>query len=208
MTTTITNFPTLTRSPSGAEFRLIGNTQAHRSPLDGTTQTIEMPGAQWEVTLTWTSLEETDWRRMAAFLALMQGRSGRCYLSPTMWAPRRSSNAGTPLIDGALQTGTTLNTKGWVTGSECLLAGDWLSYTDTSDRIRLHQVSFNADADGDGKSAVKIMPPIRRAGADEAAVNVTTPTGIWMLRRDEPAPIRLRPPRLADVTLELIEALA
>lgn len=41
----VLTFPSLNAMSS--EFGLISNTQAFTSDLDGTTQTLEMPGARW-----------------------------------------------------------------------------------------------------------------------------------------------------------------
>ncbi len=203
---TILTFPTI-RRPSSASYRLRGNTQTHRSPLDGTVQTLEMPGANWELTVSWESLNSDDMRVLAAFLADLRGTAGRFYYSPATWAPRRAAGGGSPLINGAAQSGSTLATDGWSFAVQVMRAGDWLSYTDTSGRRRLHMVTADTSSTGGGAASLPITPPIRRAGGDNAAIDVATPSGVFRLPTDDAPEMQLRPPMLGAASLTMVEAL-
>lgn len=201
-------FPTLSRTPSGASFRLRGNTQTHRSPLDGTTQTLEMPGARWELTVRWDSLAEADHRTLGAFLARLRGQSGRFTFSPAIFAPRRGTATGTPVFLTAPASGETFTTEGWTPSSGSgQVAGDWLSYADTGGRVRLHLAVADHAVDGSGECSHTITPPIRRAGTVGQAVEVIAPIGVFMLAEDVSPDLEIRPPRLGSVTLSMVEAL-
>lgn len=202
---TVLTFPTI-RRPSEASERLIGLTQTHESPFDGTMQTLELPGARWEFTVTWQTLSPDDRRELAAFLARLRGRAGRFTYGP-FWSPRRATGGGTPVINGAGQSGVTLNTGGWVAGAQAMRAGDWFSYADTAGRQRLHQVVADATADGAGVAFLTISPPIRRAGAHLAVLEMTTPVGTFMLPQDEAPGMNIRAPSLGQVTITMREAL-
>lgn len=203
---TILTFPTI-RRPSRASYRLRGNTQTHRSPLDGTEQTLEMPGAVWELTVSWESLDTTDTRVLAAFLADLRGASGRFYYSPAAWSPRRATGGGTPVVNGAGQSGAALITDGWTPSGQVALAGDWLSFDDSLGRRRLHMVTATAVANGSGQATLAITPPIRRAPADNAPVEVVAPSGVFRLPTDDAPEMQLRPAMLGSVTLTMVEAL-
>lgn len=203
---TILTFPTI-RRPSAGSYRLRGNTQTHRSPLDGTEQTLEMPGAVWELTVSWDSLSPDDSRVLAAFLAQLRGAAGRFYYSPAAWQPRRATGGGTPLINGASQSGSSLATDGWTPSVQVMRAGDWLSYTDTSARRRLHMVTADVTSSAGGAAALAITPPIRRAGLDNAAIEVAAPSGVFRLPDDAAPEMAIRPPMLGRVTLTMVEAL-
>jgi hypothetical protein len=205
---TILTFPTLSRTPSGASFRLRGNTQTHRSPLDGTTQTLEMPGAVWEITVSWASLPEADWRVLSSFLANLRGRQGRFTFSPAIFAPRRGTGAGTPVIFAANDTGADIFTAGWTAlAANVFRAGDWLSYTDTNGRTRLHMATADVTAGGGGGATVPITPPVRVPGAASAPIEVVVPVGVFMLLEDVSPDMEIRAPRLGGVTLSMVEAL-
>jgi hypothetical protein len=205
---TILSFPTLSRTPSGASHRLRGNTQTHRSPLDGTTQTLEMPGAVWELSVRWESLPESDWRVLGAFLANLRGRQGRFTFSPAIFAPRRGTGTGTPVITAANDTGIDLNTSGWTASApNVFLAGDWFSFTDAGGRTRLHMATADVSANAGGAATVLITPPVRLAASAGAAIQVAAPIGVFMLADDAAPEIEVRAPRLGSVTLTMVEAL-
>ena len=203
---TILTFPSI-RRPSRASYRLRGHTQTHRSPLDGTEQTLELPGAVWELTVSWESLDAADTRVLAAFLANLRGAAGRFYYSPALWSPRRAAGGGSPLVNGGAQSGGSLITDGWTPSAEVALAGDWLSFDDVGARRRLHMVTATATADGSGAATLAITPPIRRAPADDAAVEVVAPAGVFRLPGDDAPEMQLRPPMLGSLTLTMVEAL-
>ena len=205
---TILPFPTLSRTPSGAAFRLRGNTQTHRSPFDGTTQTLEQPGARWEITVRWDSLPEPDHRTLGAFLARLRGQARRFTFPVSIFAPRRGTAAGWPVFLTAPASGETFTTNGWTPSSGTgQVAGDWLSYTDTSGRVRLHMAVTDASVDGAGECSHTITPPIRRAGTIGQPVEFAAPVGVFMLAEDASPDTEIRPPRLGAVTLSFVEAL-
>lgn len=205
---TILTFPTLSRTPSNLSYRLRGNSQTHRSPLDGTTQTLEMPGSVWEFTVTWESLQEPDWRTLGAFLSRLRGRAGRFTFSPAIFAPRRGIGTGSPIIFAANDIGDSIFTAGWTPAApDVFLAGDWFSYVDTGGRQRLHMATADVSAAGGGGATVQITPPIRTPGAASAPIEVVAPVGVFMLTDDGAPEMAVRPPRLGAVTLTMQEAL-
>lgn len=203
---TILTFPSI-RGPAGASYRLRGNTQTHRSPLDGTEQTLEMPGAVWELSLRWDTLHADDARILGAFLSGLRGAAGRFDYSPAQWQPRRAPGGGTPLINGANQSGPTLVTDGWSNFVVVMRQGDWLSYVDTSGRRRLHMIVTDATSNGSGQATLAVTPPIRRAGANNAAIDVVTPSGVFRLLSDAAPEMSIRAPAFGAVSLTVVEAL-
>ena len=201
----VLTFPTI-RRPSEAAEKLIGLTQTHESPFDGSMQTLEMPGARWEFTVTWQTLSPDDRRELSAFLARLRGRAGRFTYGP-IWSPRRAAGGGVPVINGAGQSGEVLSTGGWTANAQAMRAGDWLSYVDLGGRQRLHQVVVNASANASGIAALTISPPIRRAGSNGAAVEIAAPIGAFMLPQDEAPGVNIRPPSFGQVTITMREAL-
>lgn len=200
---TVLTFPAGILGPTGAEWRLTGKTQVHESPFDGSIQTQEMPGARWEGTLTWQQLRHPDWRILDAFLNSLRGRAGH-FLCPTFHAPRRGTATGNPSVNGAGQTGATLNLTGFGAAGIALATGDFLSFTDSSGKVRLHQ----ATADVSGASvAVPITPPLRRSPNSGAIVNVAAPVCTVMLVDDTGAGVRAVPPRKGSFSITLREVL-
>jgi hypothetical protein len=198
-------FPTIV-NPSEMSWRLRARTQTHTSPLDGTIQTLVLPGARWEASVSWRTLSLADSRTLDAFIASLGGVAGRFFYGP-VHAPRRATGGGSPVINGASQTGSTLSTRGWSANAQAFLVGDWLSYSDTTGRRRLHQVTANVTANASGIASVPIAPALRRSGADGAAITISTPTGVFMLASDEEGQLSVRAPLLGAMTLNIVEAI-
>jgi hypothetical protein len=192
--------------PSGITWRLSALTQIHTSPLDGSTQTLRLPGARWVVSMSWETMPEADWRAIDAFVSWLGGRAGRFTLRP-MHAPRRGLGGGAPVIHGGGQTGETLMTRGWPPNQQVLLAGDFLSYPDAAGRPMLHKVAtWVVNSGPDGVAGIQISPPIRRPGGDGVALEVNAPFGLFRLASDDEGDLALRQ-IFASYTLRMEEAL-
>lgn len=203
---TILTFPSII-GPAQVSWQLAARTQSHTSPFDGSTQTLALPAARWEATLSWPTLAHAERRALDAFLAALLGSAGRFHYGPALsHASRQATGTGTVLIKGAGQSGSVLEVDGFGAAHQAFVAGDFLSYEDTTGRKRLHMATATVSADGSGEADVPIAPPIRRAGADNAAVEIAAPLGVFRLAADA-VPIRVRPGRFGEVTLDIVEAL-
>lgn len=178
---TILTLPALPAFQS-ATFRLASNTQLFTSPLSRSSQTLELPGAQWTLDARLPPLRDpdqvADWQ---VFFAQLRGQAGRFYAGDPLRKTPRGVATGTPLVKGGSQTGTSLLTDGWTSGvSRILRKGDHIAFQGGS-RRELHVVTDDVASDGSGNATVPIEPPIRSAPADNAAIIVTAPTCIMML---------------------------
>ena len=173
-------WPTLARTAPGAmTWKLKSNTRSSQSPFSGSIQTREIPGARWMVSFTMEDLDEEDAAPLQAFLAKLRGRSGRFYLHNFARPTPRGTIAGTPLVKGAAQTGTSLNIDGCTVGTT-LVPGDFFGVNG-----ELKMVVATATADGSGEMTVVFEPPLRAAPADNAAIVTDKPTATFMLTNDE-----------------------
>jgi hypothetical protein len=98
--------------------------------------------------------------------------------------------AGTPIVQGASQTGSSLVTDGWPVSATVMQAGDFFSLGSGAD-IRLYQVSADAVSNGSGVATLTFHPPLRSSPADDAALNVTNPGVVLRLTGSAPASIGL-----------------
>jgi len=197
--TTLT-WPTLTRSaPRVLDFSLLPNTQSFSSPLSNAVQTVEMPGARWQMSFVMENLTEVDAAAMQAFLVKLRGRAGRFYLYNFARSTPRGSISGTPLVKGASQTGGTLVIDGCTVGST-LLAGDFIGVNG-----ELKMVVADATADGAGEMNLTIEPPLRSSPADNAAITTDRPTATFMLSGDE-LKWNTQPGKFSSFPIDCIEA--
>ena len=202
-----------TRYPQSATLQLLPVTQSSSSPFDGSVQTIAVPGAKWSANLVWGPMPPDQWRVLMAFLSSLNGPAGRfTYNHPMTW--RRSStaagSAGSPAVNGASQTGTTLVTNGWTHSVQVFAAGDFFSFVDTAGLVRMHQVTATVSSDSGGNATLPIAPPLRTSPASGAALTIDYPLARWMLATDRQGDIAASAKDAggrAQTSLEIVEAL-
>lgn len=190
-----------------ARFLLRGNTQEFRSPLSQSVQTLELTGSRWEGTFELPPMERAKAADWVAFLASLNGRAGRFYAGDPAGKTARGVATGTPLVNGASQTGTTLNTDGWtpsVTG--ILLAGDYVAFDTPSGWRELHMIAADADSDATGAAALTVAPPLRESPADDEPLILSSPTCVMMLASDEGAAWDLNVVKIFGLRFSAIEA--
>ena len=107
--------------PNAISFGIKYSTQINISPLSGSVQTIEVPGARWLADLSYDQLEPAESRELIAFLTQLRGSSGRFYLSDFSHLNPLGSNLSAGLItvdvtqDTLLDSGTALGTHSTTT---------------------------------------------------------------------------------------------
>ncbi|WP_439547861.1 hypothetical protein [Falsiroseomonas sp.] len=86
---TILTPPAVFLSPSSLTLAPIANTMSGgRSPLDGTEQTLALPGSRFGASLGWSGLGQDEWRPLLAFITALGGTAGRFAWAPPL--PRRA----------------------------------------------------------------------------------------------------------------------
>lgn len=204
---TVLTFPAGLK-PSSAEFGLISNVQAFTSPLAGTVQTAELPGARWRVAMKFTVLDENQGRALKSFLAALDGLAGRFYYGDPAFLIKGAAGAlgGTPLVAGASQTGTSIDIDGASSSvTNWIRAGDYIQFTNTAGERELKMITADADTDGAGAATLSFKPAIRVSPADNAPITVTGATCQMMLAGNTNN-WRLSPPMFTDISIEAIEA--
>jgi hypothetical protein len=161
-------WPTLTRYPTRVDWALRSLTQVHESPLNGSVQSLELPGSRWMASIVYENVrDESDKAALRAFALQMRGRAGRVNVPVFQQITPRGTLGGTPLVAGASQTGATLNTDGWTVGAT-LLAGDFFKVGG-----ELKMSTANGTANGSGVMSVTFEPILRASPADNAALTFT-----------------------------------
>lgn len=197
---TILTFPGIIANKM--EWSLRSNTQTFSSPLSRTVQTLELPGSHWIATLRFNRLIEDEQRLLMAFLVRLRGESGRFYLYDHSLPSPRGIGTGTPLVDGASQTGSTINTKGWtVSQTNIMKAGDWMEFNG-----ELKMVVEDVNSDAGGLAAITFEPPFRSSPADNATITVNQAPAIMRLKDDGQTRWSQRPGTLGSFTITAIES--
>ena len=172
-------FPTFSGrpAPSTLEWRLVANTQIAQSPLSGSMQTVELPGARWAWSASWANLQPSESAAMEAFLVKLRGQANRFTVPYWPRMTPRGTLSGTTLVFGAGQTGAALSIDGAGVGTT-LLAGDVIGVNG-----ELHMVATDATANGSGQMSLTLCFPLRASPADNAPVTYVSPTATFVLTR-------------------------
>lgn len=153
------------------------------SPFTGELQVQDWGGAWWEYEIEFATTQGLNARRLSAFFDALGGLRGTfTFRDPSILNP---TGLGTPLVNGANQTGSSLVTDGW-TGTG-LRAGDFFSLG-TGTALRLYRVTADAPPTS-GNATLQIVPPLRSSPANNAALNVINP-GV-LLRATSPIPTQI-----------------
>ena len=197
-------YPTLSRFPSSLQWGLSSNTQALESPLTGSVQTVELPGARWQFVLAYPSLEEQDAALLQSFLVRLRGQANRFTCFNFARPVPRGTALGTPLVNNAsgspaeLQSGSSLITNGWTAGAT-LKDGDFFSVNS-----ELKMCVADSVADGSGNMTITFEPPLRSSPPHAAPITTDRPTAVFMLT--EPTSLwNSRPGVFTDFSVQAME---
>jgi hypothetical protein len=192
--------------PLTNEWQLRARTQHSISELDGTVQTVVLPGAFWRCTVSYPTLNSTRWRALEAFLASLEGAGGRFYFGPQQAKTPVGAAGGTPLVNGASQTGSSLITDGWPASTAILKAGDYFHF-DVSTKRELKIVTADVSSNVSGQATISFKPPIRQSPSDNAAIVTSSPSCTMMMIDDEQGSVTHRTAGLAAFSLAMREAI-
>lgn len=140
-----------------------------RSPFTFAEKLFVWPAEGWEIVVSLPRIKsrEVAYAWEAAFLAL-NGAENTFYFSDPLNTRALGVGTGTPLVNGADQTGSALITDGWTANTiDILKAGDWLSIDD-----KLYRTTASVDSDATGAATLSLWPKIRTAPADNAAISL------------------------------------
>lgn len=160
--------------------RTVGITQ---SPFTKEEQAFLWPGAVWSMDFSLPPLTDPDavaeWK---AFALKLQGAYGRFLAGDPAYRGPRGAATGTPVVNGANQTGNSLVTSGWspsVTG--ILKAGDYIQ-VGSGVTSRLLMVTDDVNSSAGGAATIPVEPNIGTAPNNGSAVVVNNPRGVFRLQ--------------------------
>lgn len=176
-------FPSV-RAPASTAMHAHSVVGMSHSMFTGRQQVYAHLGQYWSVEISLPPLAREDAEVWIAFLYSLNGREGTWLMGDPAAATPRGAAAtvpGTPIVDGANQTGQTLNiTDGPASTTGYLLAGDYIQLG-TGSGSRLHKVLDDADTNGDGDASLTIWPALRLSPSDSSSVVVNNAVGRWRL---------------------------
>ena len=158
------------------------------SPFTGSQQVFRHQAQSWEADITLTSMARDESEEWLAFILRLRGQFGTFLLGdPLGKVPRgsASTNAGTPVVNGANQKGDTLNITGIpVNAGVYLKVGDYIQLGSAS-TASLHKVLEQVSPDASGEAALNLWPAVHSTHADQSPVVVYNAMGNFRLASNE-----------------------
>lgn len=151
------------------------------SPFTLGQQIYQHQGQAWEAEISLPPMKRGDAEEWIAFLMSLAGRYGTFLLGDPAGATARGALGGTPLVNGASQSGQTLAVDGWTASvTNILKAGDYIQLG-SGTTTRMHKILQNASSNGSGQTTLDIWPRLRETPSDNAAVTTAACKGTFRL---------------------------
>ncbi len=149
----------------------------NESPFSKKQTIYSHTGERWSLSLQWPPLNTTYARQLQAFICALDGAVGTFYFGDPQMATPLGLNVGTPVVNGAGQTGKTLSTTGWTPSTTGVLkAGDYIQLG-----TYLHIVLQDASSNGSGVAVLDIFPRLRVSPSNGSSVITTGAKGLFRL---------------------------
>jgi len=165
-----------------AKLRKMSAVSKSVSPFTFDEQVYVFPGQLWEAEITLPKMSRTDAEAWDAFFHKLNGMEGTFYMGiPDKLSPQ-GVGGGSPLVNGNGQLSNTLvvknaplSTNGWLNVGDMIQLG-------TGTSSRLYKNLETANTDGAGAVTLTVWPKVSRsAPADNDAIVVDSPVGVWRL---------------------------
>jgi hypothetical protein len=199
------DFPT-TFGVSQFTIDLVKAVSVTESPFSFAQQVQEHPGEAWEISFVMNLLNREQAETYNSFLLRLAGRVGTFTMTIPGSEEPRGVATGTPLVNGASQTGRDLNIDG-VTASTTGIykAGDFIQLG-TGSSTKLHKILKDVDSNGSGEATLELAPKIITAPADNASIVTSNPKGLFRLKNNK-NPINITPPNQFTLSIQAREVI-
>ena len=178
---------------------MVNTTAMVASPFTGQQQVYRHQGDFWKASIHLTTMVRDTAEDWISALGSLYGRYGTMLIGDPTGATPRGTISGSPTVNGAGQTGTTLTVNA-ITGT--LKAGDYIQLG-TGATSRLHKVLQDV---ADGGTTLEIFPRLRESPANAAPITYTDTKGLFRLEKTE-TPFKYVSPRTASISFDIIEAI-
>lgn len=131
---------------------------------------VDRPGSRWRMAFAYPPMKQDQADTFTAPLTRAKRQGLRIYL------PVRVPQGipGSPVVDGAGQSGSTLAVRGFDAGYAARV-GFWLTIVEADDTAYLHRMFETVVADGSGDATLEIEPPLRAPFADGDTIHIGKP---------------------------------
>jgi hypothetical protein len=179
---------------------------SNESPFTGATQQYDWMQSLWVGQVSFPPMDRLSHDWWTAFLGLCRGSLNVFQLGDPKGAKAKGTavtNPGTPLIDGANQTGYSLATRGWpVSAPRILLPGDYVQIG-----YRFYKIGDVVATDSSGHATLPIWPPLRDLPADGTPIITHNCKGLFRLAKNSGNKSSVNVGNYGLDALDIVEAL-
>lgn len=193
-------FPT---SPAPAQITLRSLQPTRVSRAHSLKRQARTRGAQcWGIKLAWSPLRRSEFMPLYAFLMAQRGQADPFTTILAAHTAPQGSWPGSPVVNGAGQTGRTVNLRGLTAGQTGIAkAGDFIKFANHG---KVYMVTADANSDGGGLAALTIEPQlIATIAYGEALVTSSVPFTVALAADNMEA--NLQPGVFYGLEIDLIE---
>ncbi len=176
----------LTQVPNTLAMQLIGNTGLFPSPLVASAQTLDRGGLKWQATYNYSNISAAKRATLMGLLASLRAQANRLRV-PVYDNPKRGAYGGTPLVNGASQTGSVIAIDGCSNNiTNWIRAGDYFSVVVNGEH-ELKMCTQDNNSNGTGQIAtLEFEPRLRASPLNNAIIRVEDgalpkPEGVFVL---------------------------
>ena len=126
------------------------------------TRTTLQVGRTWEEFFSFKVDEDS--REFLALINNFYNRQTELEVAHQMFVTTLGAGGGTPLINGADQTGASIVTDGWPNSTLVLKAGDLVSWFATGPTV-VYDVTSDVTSDGSGNATIPVSPTVFAGGS-------------------------------------------
>lgn len=159
-----------------------------QSPFTNAQQVLRFPGTAWEIDVQLKAMKRADAEQWVAWFLKLDGQFGTFLMGDPNGKTARgsaSTSPGTPVVNGADQTGTTLSIDGCpASATGYLLAGDYIQLGSGS-TSKLYKVLSNVNTNASGEADIDVYPQVKVAPSDNATVTVANCKGLFRLSSND-----------------------
>lgn len=155
------------------------------SPFSYDAQIYDWGGEKWSIDFTLPIMKRDVVEPWIAFALSLRGMKGTFLAGDPSGTTPQGVGGGTPLVNGAGQTGGNLiidgapiSTTGW------LKAGDYFQLG-TGLNSRLYKLISDANTNSSGQVTLDFVPDLRSSPADNAALTINSAKGLFRMVSNE-----------------------
>ncbi len=183
--------------------------QSLLTTLSGVSQVTSFADKRWSAQLSVNPQFESQLRAWSLAIDQLSDLGNVLALTPPYYeGPSTGYSGAGPLVNGASQTGLSLAVDGVSPSTAILSAGDFISFDVTSplgnSNRQLIKAAANVTSNGSGQATIQLVTPIRQSPADNAAVNISTPSAYFGFSSPK-STVDYQPGKYSAFVLDLIE---